>query len=270
MYSQRMIHYALVALLGGSLVLMAPSAGQARDWQKVLKDVTQSGGISGTTTSVPGTSGLNDSEVGAGLKEALASGVSRAIEQLGRDDGFWSNSAVRIPLPGTLRKAGEVAGRLGQGAQFEAFQRTLNQAAEKAVPEVADIFGNAIRQMSLTDARNILTGGDHAATDYFRRTAGEALTTRIQPIVASSTDAVGVTRGYKELIASDAVGGTLGKLQSLGGGGASASADSLDLDRYVTDRTIDGLFHVIAEQEAAIRNNPAARTTDLLRKVFGR
>lgn len=208
---------------------------------------------------------LPDSEIAAGLKEALAQGTRDAIAKLGQDGGFWDNANVRIPLPGPLEKVGKLARQLGQGEKVDAFQLSLNRAAEKAVPEVADIFGDAIRQMSLKDARGILTGGDHAATDYFRRVAGEALATRIEPIVEKTTDSVGVTRRYKAL--TDSAGGSSlgGMLGQLGGDGDK----SLDLDKYVTDKAIDGLFTEIAAQEAAIRENPAARTTDLLKKVFG-
>lgn len=254
MCRRRIAWIGVVTVLGCLLATTSP----AKDLRDVLGSVTHR-----ATTAV---AGPDDSEVGEGLKEALANGVSRAIEQLGQPDGFWNDEAVRIPLPKALRKAGELAGRLGQGAQFDAFHRSLNHAAEQAVPEVADIFGNAIRQMTLADAHGILTGGDHAATDFFRRTAGKALAERIEPIVARSTDAVGVTHRYKELMSSETMTGTLGRLQGLG---ANSSQESLDLDHYVTERTIDGLFHVIAEEEASIRKNPAARGTDLLRKVFG-
>ena len=255
MRAQRIVWLGAVTVLGCLLAATSP----ARDFRDVLEGVAQKA----TTPAAA----VDDREVGAGLKEALANGVSRAIKQLGRQDGFWKNDAVRIPLPKALRKTRSVAERLGQGEKFDAFHRSLNHAAEQAVPQVADIFGNAIRQMTLSDVRDILAGGDHAATDFFRRTAGAALAERIEPIVAKSTDAVGVTHRYKELMASDTVSDALGKLQGLG---SHASQDSLDLDHYVTEHTIDGLFHVIAEQEAAIRNNPAARTTDLLKKVFGR
>jgi hypothetical protein len=147
----------------------------------------------------------------------------------------------------------------------------MNRAAEKAVPQVADIFGDAIRKMTLDDARGILTGGDHAATDFFRRVAGDALAARIRPIVADATDRVGATQKYKALVASSGggLGGVLGSLGGLGGRRNDGKANPLDLDDYVTAQTLDGLFTVIGEQEQSIRRDPAARTTDLLRKVFG-
>ena len=138
-----------------------------------------------------------------------------------------------------------------------------------AVPQVAEIFGDAIRKMTLSDARGILTGGDHAATDFFRRVAGDALTARIHPIVARTTDSVGVTQKYKSFTSGSAGGELGGLLGSLGGGKSNRNGNALDLDDYVTKKTLDGLFTIIGEQEQSIRHNPGARTTDLLKKVFG-
>lgn len=200
---------------------------------------------------------LPTSDIAAGLKEALARGTTHAIETLGRADGFWGNPAVRIPLPEPLQKTETLLRSLGQGKKVDAFQLSLNRAAERAVPEVADIFGDAIRAMTLDDARAILAGPPDAATQYFRRVAGERLAQRIRPIVADATGRVGVTRKYKAL-----AGGPFGALGGTGG--------ALDLDGYVTGKTLDGLFATIAEQEKEIRQNPAARTSELLKRVFGR
>ncbi|WNL47079.1 DUF4197 domain-containing protein [Dyella sp. BiH032] len=241
-----------------------PAAGQAGQLKDLLKQARQQ--AAGPASAAPG-AGLPGSDIAAGLKEALAKGTTNAINSLGRSDGFWKNAKVRIPLPGKLEQAGKLARQLGQGAKVDAFELSLNRAAEKAVPQVADLFGDAIRKMTLDDARGILAGGDHAATDYFRRVAGDALAERIRPIVAQATDSVGVTQKYKAFAAGNgggALGGALGALA--GGKGGSA----LDLDGYVTGKTVDGLFTTIADQEKSIRENPAARTTDLLRKVFGR
>lgn len=214
---------------------------------------------------------LPTADIAAGLKEALAKGTTHAINSLGRDGGFWNNAKVRIPLPGKLEQAGKLARELGQGAKVDAFELSLNRAAEKAVPQVADIFGDAIRKMTLDDARGILAGGDHAATDFFRRVAGDALAARIRPIVARATDSVGVTQKYKAFTSGSGGGVLGGALDSLGalGGKSKGGHSPLDLDDYVTQKTMDGLFTTIAEQEQSIRQNPAARSTDLLKKVFG-
>jgi len=246
------------AVLGLALAIV-PGVASAQKWKDLLQNVTQKSSTSNTS--------LPASEVASGLKNALADGVTHAINTLGRNGGFSDNPSVRIPLPGALATAGKLARKLGQGEKVDAFQLSLNRAAEKAVPEVADIFGDAIRSMTLKDARSILAGGDHAATDYFLRVAGKALAQRIEPIVSKATDSVGVTRKYKALTSSASADGVVSAMLSrLGSQGDSGS---LDLDKYVTDKTIDGLFTEIGNQEKAIRTNPAARTTDLLKKVFG-
>ncbi|QRP64590.1 DUF4197 domain-containing protein [Rhodanobacter sp. FDAARGOS 1247] len=252
-----------LAFAAAMVPLTAMAAGQFKDLLNKVKQSTHS-----SNSSQPG-SNLPNSDIAAGLKEALAKGTTNAINSLGRDGGFWNNSKVRIPLPGKLEQAGKLARQLGQGARVDAFELSMNRAAEKAVPQVAEIFGDAIRKMTLSDARGILTGGDHAATDFFRRVAGDALTARIHPIVARTTDSVGVTQKYKSFTSGSAGGELGGLLGSLGGGKSNRNGNALDLDDYVTKKTLDGLFTTIGEQEQSIRHNPGARTTDLLKKVFG-
>ncbi|HET7266796.1 MAG TPA: DUF4197 domain-containing protein [Oleiagrimonas sp.] len=240
-----------------TLTLGAPSAfASPQQWKDMLEKAVDAS---------PDSHALADSEVASGLKEALAHGVTHAIKTLGRKGGFSDNAKVRIPLPDTLRQVGKLARMAGQGDKVDAFKLSLNRAAEKAVPQVADILGEAVRKMTIKDAQQILTGGDHAATDYFRRVAGKQLTTRIEPIVSKATDSVGVTRKYKALVSDSSDGALGGVLSQLGG---DSGHGSLSLDDYVTDKAIDGLFAEIAQQEKAIRENPAARTTDLLKKVF--
>jgi hypothetical protein len=251
-------------LLAVLLLAASSPAGAAGQFKDLLNKVRQS-----THATPAGGSSLPGSDIAAGLKEALAKGTTSAINNLGRDGGFWNNARVRIPLPGNLEQAGKLARQLGQGAKVDAFELSMNRAAEKAVPQVAEIFGDAIRKMTLSDARGILAGGDHAATDYFRRVAGDALTARIHPIVARATESVGVTRKYKAFTSGSDGGALGGLLGALGEGKSSHGGSALDLDDYVTARTLDGLFTEIAAQEQSIRTNPAARTTDLLKKVFG-
>ncbi|RCS29154.1 DUF4197 domain-containing protein [Rhodanobacter denitrificans] len=254
-----------LALVVATLPVAAVGSGQFKDLLNKVKQSTHASGPSQLGSNLP------SSDIAAGLKEALAKGTTNAINSLGRDGGFWNNSKVRIPLPGKLEQAGKLARELGQGAKVDAFELSMNRAAEKAVPQVAQIFGDAIRKMTLDDARGILTGGDHAATDFFRRVAGDALTARIHPIVAKATDSVGVTQKYKAFTSGSggALGGALGSLGALGGGKSNKGGSPLNLDDYVTAKTLDGLFTTIGEQEQSIRHNPGARTTDLLKKVFG-
>ena len=262
------VRFGLIGLvLAGGVLMVGPASGN--QFKDLLNKAKQA--VKGTPQAPSLGTNLPNSDIAAGLKEALAKGTTNAINSLGRNGGFWNNEKVRIPLPGKLEQAGKLARQLGQGAKVDAFERSLNRAAEKAVPQVADIFGDAIRKMTLDDARGILTGGDHAATDYFRRVAGDALTARIHPIVAKATDSVGVTHKYKAFTSASG-GGAMGEaIGALGafGGKSKGGTSSLDLDDYVTQKTLDGLFTTIGEQEQSIRKNPAARTTDLLKKVFG-
>jgi hypothetical protein len=194
-------------------------------------------------------------EIAQGLKEALAVGTERAVGRLGVRDGFWLNRNVNIPLPESLRKVEKTLRSFGQGKVVDEFHLSLNRAAEAAVPEAVSIFGDAIRGMTLTDARQILNGPNNAATEYFRGRTSTALAARFNPIVAKATASVGATRKYKDL------SGKVGKVVP--------GYQMQDLDAYVTDRALAGLFVTLANEELKIRQDPAARTTELLKKVFG-
>lgn len=207
---------------------------------------------------------LSERDAGSGIKEALAQGVDRAVRQLGTQDGFFRDQAVKILVPGKMRKAADTLRSVGAGKHVDAFELSMNRAAEQAVPAAAGILSDAVRQMSLRDAVGLVRGGDTSATDFFRRTSEQKLFEAFRPIVAKQTQATGVTRKYKDFTKKN--GGTMALL--LGGDSGKANAGSLDLDDYVTRETIDGLFHVIAEQERRIRQDPAARTSELLRRVF--
>ncbi|MCH8261519.1 MAG: DUF4197 domain-containing protein [Proteobacteria bacterium] len=199
---------------------------------------------------------LTDSEIIDGLKEALSRGTTSAIARLGKEDGFFANRKVKILMPDSLKTVEDGLRKIGQDRYADEFVLTMNRAAEQAVPEAAEIFGSAIRNMSIQNARGILNGPDDAATKYFRRTSGEKLVNRFLPIVGRATDRVGVTSNYKEMV------------DKLGFMSRFFDTESLDVDRYVTNRAIDGLFLMLAREEKLIRENPASRTTELLKKVF--
>jgi len=205
----------------------------------------------------PVSGGSDQSQIIAGLREALAQGTTRAVNELGRPDGFWKDATVRIPLPEPLAGAEKTLRQFGQGSKIDSFQLALNRAAEAAVPQVAVVLGDAVRQMSIKDARAILSGQQDAATQYFRRVSAPALRERMLPIVQSATANVGVTQSYKKL--SSQINPWL----------PQGSKTMPDLDGYVTDRALEALFTKIAAEEANIRQNPAARGTELLRQVFG-
>ena len=194
----------------------------------------------------------------AGLKEALGQGVSSAITTLGTTDGFWADELVKIALPDQLQTLAKTARKLGADKYVDQFHQTLNRAAEQAVPAAADIFGDAIKNMTIEDAVDILSGPDDAATQYFRGQTEASLKEQFQPIVTTATNEAGVTQAYKNMQSK------AGGVMSLLGG-----SEDMDLDTYVTDKTLDGLFFYVAAEEKKIRENPIARTTDLLKMVFG-
>jgi hypothetical protein len=214
----------------------------------------------GRATGTSGAIGLTEQEIIAGLKEALNNGTDHAVTSLGHEDGFLRNVEVRIPIPESLQSVERTLRALGQGPLVDEFQATMNHAAEKAVPEAAQVLVNSIRQMTFADAEKILRGHQTEATDYFRRTSETNLFERFLPIVKQATEKTGVTAAYKRMTQYAAVGviseAILGK-------------EAVDLDAYVTGKALDGLFLKIAEQEKLIRENPAERTTEILRKVFG-
>lgn len=243
--------------LSAAIITIVCSQGVQADWTDIFKDAAEK--IVKEKGGEVVTSALSESEIVSGLKEALANGVESAINTLGQPGGFAGNKLVEIAVPDSLKTIAKTARTLGQGSYVDSFESSMNSAAEKAVPEAATILSNAIRDMSVTDAMNILNGSDDAATQYFRKASEASLVSKFKPIVTQATDSTGVTSYYKQLT---------GKVAPLLGGLLNNS--SLDLDQYVTDEAMDGLFQYIAKEEKSIRDNPAARTTDILKKVFGK
>lgn len=239
-------------------ITMATAAVGAQSIEQQLKGRLLGSGSSSNTFNI------SESDASRGIKEALAQGVDRAVRQLGKEDGFFRDQAVKIFVPEKIRRLADLARHLGAGKKVDAFELSMNRAAEKAVPVAAGILADAVRQMTVQDAIGLVRGGETSATDFFRRSSEEKLYAAFRPIVEKQTASVGVTRKYKDF--SKKAGG--GSIAALLGGGGQGSANSADLDDYVTRETIDGLFHVIAEQEKQIRQNPASRTTELLRRVF--
>lgn len=254
-------HLKLPLVLCTTLIA-APSPAGFDDLLKSAGGLLNSapGLSSGSSTA----SSLSDSQIGQGLKEALSIGAERAVAILGREGGFLDDGQVRIPLPGMLGTAAKGLRAAGQGQYVDAFETTVNRAAEEAVPQTLEIVKRTVRDMTLTDVRAILSGGDDAATQFLRERAGGSLREAILPIVANATDNAGATAAYKSL--KGQADGMLGGLGSLGG---LVDTGSLDLDRYVTEKTLDGLFLKLAAEEKQIRQNPVARTTEILKTVFG-
>lgn len=211
----------------------------------------------GTIDKMLGDDGaLDESTVAAGLKEALRIGTERATVSTSTLDGFYQNPLIRIALPEQYDGVAKTLRNFGMGSYVDDFERSMNRAAERASGEAVDVFWSAITQMSISDAFGILNGGETAATDYFRRTTTASLTARFQPIVVENMEKVGVYNIYNELVA---------KYNQL----PIDKPEAVDIDDYVTTRTVDGIFSVLEGEERRIREDPAARTTELLRKVFG-
>ncbi len=199
---------------------------------------------------------LAEGEIVQGLREALAKGTRTAVLQLGKTDGFWANSNYRIPLPQTLVQTDGLIRAAGFGPQIDELHLSFNRAAEKAVPVAADVFSQAVSQLTITDAREILAGQNDAATQYFRRTTGDTLAIQFKPLVANVTAKSGLVQQYE-------------KIKAAAGPMALMMGAEADVNTYVTNRALDGLFKRVAVEEASIRENPAARSSAILKKVFG-
>jgi len=245
---------AIIAVFASSIVVPAYAG-----WGDFLGDLLKDGKAEpqpSPSTSKGITNALSTKDMNGAILDALSVGVKRAIALLGKQGGYLNDAQVRIPMPDNLQKLESVLRRFGQDKYADRFIQTMNSAAEQAVPQTTQIFLDTIKGMSLSDAKKLLNGSDDAATSYFRTKNSPQLEKVISPIVSKTMDDVGVTKAYKKLVSkADFLGDYVDK-------------DSLDIDAFVTQRTMDGLFLKLAEEEAKIRNNPVARSTDLLRKVF--
>ena len=199
---------------------------------------------------------ISTGDASAGVKEALAKGADYAVASLGKDGGFLGNSKVRIPLPGYLQKAESGLRMFGMGKQADQLIETMNHAAEDAVAEAKPVLTESIRKMSVQDAKGILTGGEDSVTQYFKRTSSAQLTEKFMPIVKASTKKVQLADKYNQFAGKAASSGLIDKKDA-------------DLDSYVTQKAMDGLFAMIAEEEKKLRENPLGAGSDLLKKVFG-
>jgi len=222
---------------------------------------------SGTNSSTASAAlnGLSQDQLVGGLKEALSNGLQHAVGMLGHQDGFLTNLDVKITMPERLGVVQKTLHSLKQDKLADDFVTAMNRAAEQAVPVATEVFIDAVRNMSIDDAKAILTGPNDAATQYFKRTTSTNLFARFHPIVQKATASAGVTSTYKKMTA--AAGNSSNSLMK--GLGGLMGSDAMDVDSYVTNKALDGLFKMVADEEAKIRANPAARTTDLLQKVFG-
>ena len=203
-----------------------------------------------------GLDAISADESGGALRQALSQGATAAVASLGRPDGFLGNPKVKIPLPESLQKAEKLMRKLGMGKRADELITTMNRAAEAAVPEAKELLVNAVKQMTLQDAKAILTGGDDSATQYFKRTTSAPLTEKFLPIVRKATEKVKLAEKYNRYAKQAAKLGLLDEKDA-------------SLEDYVTQKALDGLFLMVAEEERAIRKNPLGQASSLLQKVFG-
>ncbi|WP_150428148.1 DUF4197 domain-containing protein [Dechloromonas sp. CZR5] len=199
---------------------------------------------------------VSTGDASAGVKEALSKGADYAVSSLGRNGGFLGNDKVKIPLPGYLQKAESALRMFGLGKQAEQLVETMNHAAENAVAVAKPVLVDSIKKMSVQDAKGILTGGDDSVTQYFKRTSSEQLTARFMPIVKKETGKLQLAEQYNQFAGKAAGAGLIDKKDA-------------DIDSYVTQKAMDGLFLMIAEEEKKLRANPLGAGSDLLKKVFG-
>ena len=240
-------HWSGWLAVGAVLFLLAgPASAQ---WDKLLKGLGGGEGSAGV--------GLSDAKIGSGLKEALQVATEKTVSLTGKTDGYFSNQVIKILMPEKLRNFESGLRAVGYGGQLDELVLGMNRAAERAAPQAKQIFFDAIGAMSFDDARKLLNGGDTAATEYFRGKTTPRLTTAFRPVVEQSMSQVGVSKQYKDLV---------GRFDSI----PFAKSQAFDLDGYVVDKGLGGLFTVLGEQEKQIRTNPSARATDLLKEVFKR
>ncbi|MEN9436874.1 MAG: hypothetical protein RIR09_1529 [Pseudomonadota bacterium] len=213
-------------------------------------------GLAGTRANAIELSDLSNADASKGLKAALEKGALSAVSILGAQDGFLGNDQVRIPLPGFLNDAAGLLRTFGQGNRLDELLTAMNRAAEQAVPMAKGLLMDAVRTMSLTDAKGILTGGQTAVSTFFEDKTRSALGTKFLPIVTQATEKVGLVDKYNQLA---------GKAASMG----LMNKDDANIQQYVTGKTLDGLYFMIAEEEKKIRANPVGYGSAILSKVFG-
>ena len=199
---------------------------------------------------------LTSKDASSGLKAALSQSVDKAVKQLGATDGFLGNPKVTIPLPSAFRKVDSALRLLGRGGDADELKASLNHAAESAMTEATPVLKKSLRAMTLQDAKGILAGGEDSATQYFRRSASDELKTRFKPIVARATARVKLAGLYDKYAGQAAQFGLL-------------DSNEANMNDYVTEKALDGLFLVMADEEKAIRQDPLGQASSIIRKVFG-
>lgn len=232
-------------------LLLSPVSGHGEDWLGKGKSLLKGLGGKGA-----GTAGLSDAQIGEGLREALRVGTESVVAQLGAADGFNADPAAHIPLPASMGTVRDALSKVGMSSVLDDLELKMNRAAEEATPKAKAIFGEAIRELTLEDVQGIYQGPDDAATQYFKGKTSGSLRDAMRPIVENSLAEVGAMAAYDQAMSS---------YENI----PFAPDVKANLTDHVLDGGLDGIFHYLAKEEAAIRQNPAERTTEILKNVFG-
>jgi hypothetical protein len=225
-------------------------------YASILDDVVKGNLPAALTSGAGAAKSIDDQTAVSGIKEALSIGAANAVDATSKLDGYFANQAIKILLPVKIQRAAEMLRTIGYDKQVDAFLLSMNRAAEAAAPKAKSYFIDAIKAMTIDDARKILSGGNTAATEFFKSKTHDKLYKEFKPVIGKSMEQADVTRAYKEMT---------GKFTEL----PFVKAESVDLDHYVTTKALDGLFYMLGQEEQKIRTNPAAQVTDLLKNVFG-
>ncbi|MBI3510852.1 MAG: DUF4197 domain-containing protein [Bacteroidetes bacterium] len=221
------------------------------DLNKTVNDINKQ--ITTTTGNLPG---LSNDDIVSGLKDALTQGATKAAQRGSAVDGFFKNPKIHIPFPPTVQNVKDWAIKFGMQSQVDKFEETLNRAAEAAAKDAAGIFIDAVKTMTVTDGLSILKGADTAATHFLREKCTSSLNVKFKPTIHNATQQVKLTEYWTPITTA------YNKIPG-------HTAVNTDLDQYVDDRAVDGIFKLVGEEETNIRTNPAARATDMMKKVFG-
>lgn len=238
------MNFSAVLVLACFFFVSPADAGFRDKLRQFREEQKQTGGM-----------GLDANTVAAGLKEALTIGTKNSVGMVSRVDGYFGNQLIRIPVPENIQKLEAILRQAGLQKETDKFILSMNRAAEKAAPQALSFFTDAVREMTIPDALSILKGNDTAATEFLRSKTYDRLHASFKPVVTAAMNDVGVTHSFKEL---------MDKARAI----PFLKKEAVDLDRYVTSKALDGLFTVVGQEEQKIRKDPAARVTDLLKKVF--
>ncbi len=246
---KKLIVVAAMAMLG-----CQANAWDLKDFESIANEVKKGGNT--TTSGTSSVDALTDTEMSSGLKTALNQGVEKAVNSLGLVNGFFGNKEVKIPLPESLQKVEKGMKLIGMGKQSDDLVLKMNRAAEAAAPEAKTLLIDSIKQMSLADAKAILTGPEDAATQYFKKTTSIQMGEKFLPIVSKATEKVQLAQTYN-------------KYAEMGSQFGVVDKEDANIERYVTNKALDGLYLMIAKEEAAIRKDPLGQASSILKKVFG-